>query len=168
MYRRLGTLEARDQLAYAAHLRAQPWTASVSVFGWSFGGYLATRLALEGTWAAAVAVAPVVDWALYDSVWTERYMDTPAANAAGYRSASLLLPQLLPHLAATPYLLCHGLADDNVHFANSATLDAALVAAGIAFDMKVYTDADHSIDTPGARRHLWTAVELFLSRSPSA
>jgi dipeptidyl-peptidase-4 len=101
----------------------------VGVYGWSFGGYFAAAAVLRHPeiFKAAVAGAPVTDWALYDTAYTERYMKLPANNAEGYHSTSLL-----PYAAGLtrPLLLIHGTTDDNVHFAHTLALIEALYVAG--------------------------------------
>ena len=101
----------------------------VGVYGWSFGGYFSAMAALAHPelFKAAVAGAPVTDWALYDTGYTERYMKLPQANPEGYRATSLLT-----HAAALvrPLLLIHGTTDDNVHFAHTLALLEALYVAG--------------------------------------
>lgn len=101
----------------------------VGVFGWSFGGYLSTLALLlhPEVFRAAVAGAPVTDWSLYDTAYTERYMKLPADNAEGYKRTSALT-----HASklARPLLIMHGMTDDNVHFAHTTALIDALFQAG--------------------------------------
>lgn len=101
----------------------------VGVMGWSFGGYFAAMALLRHPelFGAAVAGAPVTDWALYDTGYTERYMKLPGDNADGYRRTSLLT---YAHELARPLLLIHGTTDDNVHFAHTLALIEALYVAG--------------------------------------
>jgi dipeptidyl-peptidase-4 len=103
----------------------------VGIFGWSFGGYLSSMALLlrPDVFKAAVAGAPVTDWALYDTAYTERYMQTPSDNPSGYKHTSALT-----HAAKLqrPMMLMHGLTDDNVHFAHTLALIEALYAAGKA------------------------------------
>jgi dipeptidyl-peptidase-4 len=101
----------------------------VGIVGWSFGGYLAALAVLRrpDVFHAAVAGAPVTDWRLYDTAYTERYLGNPAVNPAPYDATSLI--RLAPDLER-PLLLIHGLADDNVFAAHTLQLSAALVAAG--------------------------------------
>ena len=101
----------------------------VGITGWSFGGYLAALAVLDrpDVFHVAVAGAPVTDWALYDTAYSERYLGLPQENPDGYAATSLL------HRAAKlerPLLIIHGLADDNVLAANSLQLSSALLAAG--------------------------------------
>ena len=107
---------------------------------------------------AGIAVAPPTDWRFYDSVYTERFMQTPQENGSGYDAASALLraPQLEGRL-----LLVHGMADDNVHFRNSAEYSEALVQAGKQFDMQIYTNRNHSIYGGNTRRHLFARMLQF-------
>jgi dipeptidyl-peptidase 4 len=101
----------------------------VGVFGWSFGGYFSAMAVLlqPELFKAAVAGAPVTDWELYDTAYTERYMKLPTHNRDGYRATSLLT-----HAArlTRPLLLIHGTTDDNVHFAHTLALIEALYMAG--------------------------------------
>jgi len=103
--------------------------ARVGVFGWSFGGYFSALAVLlrPDVFKAAVAGAPVTDWSLYDTAYTERYMKTPQENREGYKSTSALT-----HAAklARPLLVIHGITDDNVHFAHTLALIEALYVAG--------------------------------------
>ena len=101
----------------------------VAMRGWSFGGYLSALAVLRrpDVVHAAVAGAPVVDWALYDTHYTERYLGRPQAQPEAYRRCSLLGPA---PLLRRPLLLVHGLADDNVVAAHALRLSAALLAAG--------------------------------------
>jgi dipeptidyl-peptidase-4 len=101
----------------------------VGVFGWSFGGYLSALAVMlrPDVFACGVAGAPVTDWALYDTAYTERYMKTPAQNPQGYATTSALT-----HAAklTRPLLVIHGITDDNVHLANTLALIDELYRAG--------------------------------------
>ena len=101
----------------------------VGVFGWSFGGYFSAMALLlhPELFQVAVAGAPVTDWSLYDTGYTERYLKLPAHNRAGYHATSLLT-----HASKLerPLLLIHGTTDDNVHFAHTLALIEALYVAG--------------------------------------
>src|SRR5258708_36393178 len=104
-------------------------TGRVAIRGWSFGGYLAALAVLRRTdvFHAAVAGAPVTDWRLYDTHYTERYLGHPAENAAAYERCSLLGDAAK---LDRPLLIIHGLADDNVVAAHTLRLSAALLAGG--------------------------------------
>lgn len=101
----------------------------VGVFGWSFGGYFATMAVLLApeVFHAAVAGAPVTDWALYDTAYTERYMRDPSTNADGYKAASALT---YAESLQRPLLIMHGITDDNVYFAHALALIEALYLGG--------------------------------------
>jgi len=118
----------------------------VGIFGWSFGGYLSAIALLlrPDVFHAAVAGAPVTDWALYDTAYTERYMKRPVDNPEGYRRASAL-----SHASALtrPMLLMHGLTDDNVHFAHSLALIDALYLAGKRVEV-VTLSSTHMLTDP--------------------
>jgi dipeptidyl-peptidase-4 len=118
----------------------------VGVFGWSFGGYVSAMAVLlrPDIFKAAVAGAPVTDWALYDTAYTERYMKTPQANPAGYQATSALT-----HAAKLerPLLLIHGITDDNVHFAHTLSLVEALYVAGKRAEV-ITLSATHMVPDP--------------------
>jgi len=120
--------------------------ARVGVFGWSFGGYFATMAALlrPDVFACAIAGAPVTDWALYDTAYTERYMKTPQANPDGYAATSALT-----HAAklVRPLLVIHGITDDNVHFAHTLALIEELYVAGKRAEV-ITLSATHMVPDP--------------------
>src|SRR6202035_1024455 len=117
-----------DALAAAAGRFADLDTGRVAIRGWSFGGYLAALAVLRrpDVFHAAIAGAPVTEWRLYDTHYTERYLGDPAQNAAGYDRASLLGDAAA---LSRPMLLIHGLADDNVVSAHTLRMSSALLAA---------------------------------------
>ena len=120
--------------------------ARVGVFGWSFGGYFSALAVLlrPDVFKAAVAGAPVTDWALYDTAYTERYMKTPEANPEGYKSTSALT-----HAGklARPLLIIHGITDDNVHFGHTLALIEALYVAGKRAEV-ITLSATHMVPDP--------------------
>lgn len=146
LYRRMGTVETQDQLLGVEYLRTLPYVdpARIGVYGWSYGGYMALNLMLRapGAFAVGVSGAPVTDWKLYDTHYTERYMGTPADNPDGYAAASVL--PYAKQLAA-PLLLVHGMADDNVLFTHSTKLYAELQKHGRPFDTMVYPGHKHGL-----------------------
>jgi dipeptidyl-peptidase-4 len=162
IYRRLGEIEVRDQLAGIRWLRQQPFVDArrIGTFGWSYGGYLSLMMLAKasGELAGGVAVAPVTDWSLYDTHYTERYLSTPQANAEGYRHSAVL--DALPGLTA-PLLLAHGMADDNVLFTNSTQLMAALQQQGTQFQLMTYPGGKHGLSTPAMKTHVYTAIWRF-------
>ena len=109
-------------------------TLSPAIWGWSYGGYLslsALALDTEGVFSCGASVAPVVRWELYDTVYTERYMSTPADNPRGYNASSPLWR--LDNLRDKQFYLIHGTHDDNVHYQQSMLLSAALEEKDILF-----------------------------------
>ncbi len=165
LYEKQGTVEIDDQRKGVAWLRAQPWVdgARIGVPGWSNGGYMTLMLLgkAPGDYACGVAGAPVADWALYDTHYTERYMNLPKANVDGYREASAFTH--LDHVKPDALLLVHGMADDNVLFSNSTKLMSELQARGIPFEMMTYPGAKHGLKGKDLL-HRYRTTEGFLAR----
>jgi dipeptidyl-peptidase-4 len=165
LYRAMGSVEVADQLRGLDFLQGLRFVDGerVALWGWSYGGYmtLMTTLQAPGRFAAAVAGAPVTDWALYDTHYTERYMGTPQDNAEGYRDGAVFA-----HLDGyrTPTLLIHGMADDNVTYDHSTRLYAELQSRGALFEMMGYPGQRHGIRQPPLQQHLWHTVLGFLDR----
>jgi dipeptidyl-peptidase-4 len=169
IYRQTGGPEVRDQLLGVAWLKSQPFVDAdrVGIQGWSYGGYMTLMTILqapEGTFAAAVAGAPVTDWTLYDTFYTERYMDTPQDNPDGYEKSSVFyhLDRLEGEL--TPLLLIHGMADDNVTFDNTTRLMAELQEQGRHFELMTYPGQRHGIRGEALQVHLMRTRMAFLER----
>jgi Dipeptidyl aminopeptidases/acylaminoacyl-peptidases len=164
LYGRQGTVEVEDQLRGVAWLKAQPWVdgARIGVYGWSNGGYMTLMLLAKHSeaYACGVAGAPVTDWGLYDSHYTERYMNLPAANPDGYRDG-----RVAAHLDGlnSPLLLIHGMADDNVLFTNSTSLMSELQKRGKLFELMTYPGAKHGLSGSNAL-HRYRTTEAFLAR----
>ncbi|MEL7129046.1 MAG: S9 family peptidase, partial [Pseudomonadota bacterium] len=136
----------------------------IAIQGWSYGGYMTLMTLLQaepGTFAAAVSGAPVTDWAIYDTFYTERYMDTPKDNPGGYEASSVF-----PYLDALedPLLLIHGMADDNVVFENSTRLMAELQQRGKTFELMTYPGQRHGIRGEELQIHLMRTRMEFLNR----
>lgn len=166
IYRRTGGPEVRDQLVGVDYLKSLPYVdeTRIGIQGWSYGGYMTLMTLLQapaGTFAAAVSGAPVTDWALYDTFYTERYMDTPQDNADGYEASSVF-----PYLdnLEDPLLLMHGMADDNVVFENSTRLYAELQKRGKQFEMMTYPGQRHGIRGEDLQIHLMRTRMAFLNR----
>lgn len=159
-----GTVEVADQLKGVAWLKQQPWVdpARIGVQGWSNGGYMTLMLLAKASdqYACGVAGAPVTDWGLYDTHYTERYMDLPARNAKGYEEA-----RVLAHIDGlrSRLLLIHGMADDNVLFTNSTALMSALQKRGQPFELMTYPGAKHGLSGSNAL-HRYRLAEDFLGR----
>ncbi len=157
-YLRLGQLESHDQVETAIYLGSLPYVdkAHIGIWGWSYGGFNTLMSMSEGraVFYAGVAVAPPTSWRYYDSVYTERFMRTPGENGAGYDVSPVsLASQLSGHL-----LICHGLADDNVHFRNVAEYTEALVQADKDFRQLTYTNRNHNISGGNTRHHLFRQI----------
>ncbi len=159
----LGQMEAEDQVNAALYLKSLPYVdgGRIGIWGWSYGGYCALMAMSEGrgAFAAGVAVAPVTSYLYYDNIYTERFMRTPQENPAGYGTSPISRAvQLSGNL-----LICHGLADDNVHFRNTAEYAEALVQADKDFKMQTYTNRNHGISGGNTRKHLFRQItEWFL------
>ncbi|MBW3549979.1 MAG: prolyl oligopeptidase family serine peptidase, partial [Proteobacteria bacterium] len=150
LYGRQGTVEVADQRIGVEWLQAQPWVDGehIGVYGWSNGGYMTLMLLGQApdAYTCGVAGAPVTDWALYDTHYTERYMNLPEANVDGYRGARVL--EHIDGLVGTDapeLLLIHGMADDNVLFSNSTALMSALQQRGQRFELMTYPGAKHGL-----------------------
>ncbi|HET6546434.1 MAG TPA: S9 family peptidase [Rhodanobacteraceae bacterium] len=162
IFHQLGKAEVADQMTGIDWLRKQPWVdaAHIGVFGWSYGGYQTLMLLAKASdrIAAGVAVAPVTDWTLYDTHYTERYLGTPRNNPQGYELSGVL--HWLDGLKS-PLLLVHGMADDNVQFTNSTRLMAALQERGVQFRLMTYPGAKHGLSTPALKKHVYTLIENY-------
>jgi dipeptidyl-peptidase-4 len=146
VHRRLGTLEVQDQLRAVEWLKQQPFVdpARIGVHGWSYGGYMTLRLLLTAptTFLCGVSGAPVTDWAMYETGWGERYMDTPAENAAGYEAASCLP---IAGQLQRPLLLVHGTDDRTVVWAHSLQFVDRCIDAGVVLDYFPYPMQQHGL-----------------------
>jgi dipeptidyl-peptidase-4 len=158
----LGELEARDQVETALWLASQTYVDKdrIAIWGWSYGGWNTLMAMSEGrpVFCCGVAIAPPTCWRYYDTVYTERFMRTPQENAEGYDTVCPLARASQLHGAL---LLCHGLADDNVHYQNTADYVSALVEADKDFSQLVYTNRNHSIYGGNARHHLFRQCFAF-------
>jgi dipeptidyl-peptidase-4 len=162
-YKQLGKLELEDQKATAEYLASLPFVDATRIGcqGWSFGGYLSSLCITKANqlFKLAIAVAPVTNWRYYDTIYTERYLQTPQLNPAGYDDNS---PINFAKNLKGKYLLIHGTADDNVHFQNSVEMAAALIKNNIPFDMAYYPDKNHGIYGGTTRLHLFTKITDYI------
>jgi dipeptidyl-peptidase-4 len=164
LYGRQGTVEVEDQVRGIEHLRGLGYVDDerIGVYGWSNGGYMTLMLLARAGehYACGAAGAPVTDWALYDTHYTERYMDLPQRNPEGYAQASVFT-----HVdgLTKPLLLLHGMADDNVLFTNSTKLMAELQARGRPFELMTYPGAKHGLQKKDAL-HRFRMTERFFER----
>ncbi|MCA0298589.1 MAG: S9 family peptidase [Proteobacteria bacterium] len=165
LYGKQGTVEVDDQLRGVEWLKSQAFVdpARIGVYGWSNGGYMTLMLLAKHSeaYACGVAGAPVTDWALYDTHYTERYMDLPKANEAGYREASVFTH--VDGIGAGKLLLIHGMADDNVLFTNSTKLMSELQKRGTPFELMTYPGAKHGLRGSDLL-HRYRLTEDFLGR----
>nr|WP_232343602.1 DPP IV N-terminal domain-containing protein [Novosphingopyxis sp. YJ-S2-01] len=164
LYKKMGTVEVEDQLTGARWLKEQPFVdpERVSIYGWSYGGYLTLKLleAAPGFYAAGVSGAPVTDWTLYDTHYTERYMGMPSEGDNYERAGALANAEKI----GDPLLLIHGMADDNVVFQNATQLAAKLQGSDTPFEMMFYPGQTHSVGGPKISPHVWHTILNFLDR----
>jgi dipeptidyl-peptidase-4 len=167
LYHRLGGVEVEDQLAGVAWLKSRPYVdpARVGVFGWSYGGYMTLMLLAQspGSFKAGVAGAPVTDYRLYDTHYTERYLGTPEENPEGYRLSNVLT---WSGAIRDRLMIIHGMADDNVLFKNTTLLIPALVAGGQLFELVPYPGSKHAaLSFRETGIHGWKTILDFFDRS---
>ncbi|HXA46216.1 MAG TPA: S9 family peptidase [Burkholderiaceae bacterium] len=165
IYRDLGPHEVEDQLVGIDWLAKQSFVDAkrIGVYGHSYGGFMSLRLlaAASDRIALGVSGAPVTDWHLYDTHYTEQFLSRPKDNPDGYAQSAVF-----PHLDGlrSPLLLMHGMADDNVLFSNSTRLMDDLQNRGILFDLMTYPGAKHGMSTPANQRHMYRTIEAFFAR----
>jgi len=163
----LGKYEVKDQIAAAKKLSSRNYIdpERTGIWGWSYGGFMASNSILQGneTFEMAIAVAPVISWRYYDSIYTERYMTTPQENPEGYDQNS---PITYADQLKGDYLLVHGGGDDNVHVQNSMEMIQALIKANKPFDWAIYPDRTHGIyEGQNTRLHLYTKMTNFIKEN---
>ncbi|ESU29638.1 Xaa-Pro dipeptidyl-peptidase [Flavobacterium limnosediminis JC2902] len=159
----LGKFEVEDQIDAAKVFGSYAYVdkSRIGIFGWSYGGFMASNCIFQGAdvFKTAIAVAPVTNWRNYDTVYTERFMQTPQENASGYDNNSPInhVSKLKGNL-----LLVHGTGDDNVHVQNTMKMVEALVQANKQFDMMLYPDKNHGIYGGNTRLQLYTKMTNFI------
>ncbi|XP_053954142.1 venom dipeptidyl peptidase 4 isoform X2 [Anastrepha ludens] len=163
IYLKLGTVEITDQVNVTRQLQQKfPFIDAnhTGIWGWSYGGY-AAAMALANddsqVFRCAASVAPVTDWAYYDSIYTERYMSLPKLNEEGYSSSQLTTRA--NRLRGKKFMLIHGTLDDNVHYQQTMVLAKNLERLDILFKQISYTDEDHSLAS--VRPHLYHSLDRF-------
>ncbi len=173
IFKSMGTVEVQDQLTGVDFLKSLPYVdpERIGIFGWSYGGYMTLMSLLQGqrtdppAFALGVSVAPVTDWRLYDTHYTERYMQTPAQNPAGYQAGNVLSYSAeLPADQATPLLVIHGMADDNVLFTHSTLLFKDLQDKGKLFDVMTYPGARHGISGSVSQTHVYRMITTYFQQ----
>lgn len=162
----LGKYEVEDQIDAAKVIGNYSFVdkSRIGIFGWSYGGFMASNCLLKGNdvFKMAIAVAPVTNWRFYDSIYTERYMQTPQENASGYDENS---PINHVDKLKGKFLLIHGSADDNVHVQNSMQMMEALIQANKQFDSQIYPDKNHGIYGGKTRVQLYNKMTNFIKEN---
>ena len=162
-YKELGKLELEDHIAAAKFFSTLDYVddSRIGIWGWSYGGYMSSLSMTKGAgvFKMGIAVAPVTNWRFYDTIYTERYLQTPQLNASGYDDNS---PSTYAANLKGNFLLIHGTGDDNVHFQNSVVLEDALINAGKQFRSFYYPDKHHGIQGEKTKFHLYTMMADFI------
>lgn len=162
-YLQLGKYEIEDQIEVAKQLGKLAYVdaSRIGIWGWSFGGYMASLGISKGAdvFKTAIAVAPVTNWRYYDNIYTERFMRTPQENGKSYDDNS---PMNHVEKIKGNFLLIHGTADDNVHFQNSVEMVNAMVNKNIKFDSEFYPNKNHGIGGSKTRLHLYERMTRFI------
>jgi dipeptidyl-peptidase-4 len=162
----LGKFEVEDQIDAAKVIGSYSYVdaSRIGIWGWSYGGFMASNCIMKGAdvFKMAIAVAPVTNWRFYDSIYTERYMQTPQENASGYDDNS---PINHVDKLKGKFLLIHGSADDNVHVENSMQMMEALIQANKQFDSQIYPDKNHGIYGGKTRIQLFHKMTNFIKEN---
>lgn len=166
-YKQLGKYETIDQIESAQEISKLPFVdpSRIGIWGWSYGGFTSSNALLKGgdVFKMAIAVAPVTSWRYYDTIYTERYMQTPQENPEGYDMNS---PLFFADQLKGKYLLIHGSADDNVHVQNTMQMINALIDANKQFDSEVYPDSNHGIyQRRNSRLQLYYRMSKFIEEN---
>lgn len=162
----LGKFEVEDQIAAAKILGAYDYidATRIGIWGWSYGGFMSSNCILKGNdvFSLAIAVAPVTNWRFYDTIYTERYMQTPQENPSGYDDNS---PINHVDKLQGKYLIIHGTADDNVHVQNAMLMIRALQLQNKQFDQAMYPDTNHGIYGGKIRLQLYTFMTNYIKNN---
>jgi dipeptidyl-peptidase-4 len=165
-YLRLGELEIQDQIDAARYLGNLPYIDKdrIGHWGWSYGGFLSALAITKGAdvFKAAIAVAPVVSWRLYDNIYTERFMRTPQENPKGYDEAA---PLNHVDKIKGKFLIIHGTGDDNVHFQNSVLLVEAMIQKNKDFESGYYPNKAHGIVGGNSTLHIYRKMTDWLIKN---
>ncbi|WVO24964.1 uncharacterized protein IAS62_006346 [Cryptococcus decagattii] len=162
----LGHWEVQDQIAAAREMAKRVYvdTSRIGIWGWSYGGYMTCKTieAASGIFTLGMAVAPVTDWLHYDSIYTERYMSTPAANKKGYTTSAVNNVTSFSG-DKVDFIWAHGSGDDNVHYVNSAALLDKLTQEQVrGWRFRMFTDSNHSMDKRMAYREVYEWMNDYL------
>ena len=165
-YKELGKYELEDHLSAARYIASLDYVDDdrIGIWGWSYGGYMSSLALTKGAGAfkMGIAVSPVTNWRFYDTIYTERYLQTPQLNPDGY---DLNSPTTYAKNLKGDFLLIHGTGDDNVHLQNSIVLQDALINAGVQFESFFYPDKHHGIQGAKTRHHLYTMMLNFIEKN---
>lgn len=165
-YKELGKLETEDFIDFAEHLGSLDYVDAdrINIQGWSYGGFMTLLCMTKGAevYNAGISVAPVSNWRYYDSVYTERFMQTPQENESGYDENS---PVNHADKLQGELLLVHGSSDDNVHYQNAMEMANALIAANKDFDFFSYPNRNHGIYGGNTRLHLFNMMMEFVKEN---
>ena len=163
IYHAMGTVEVADQLAGANYLKSLPFVDpnKIATYGWSYGGYMSIKMLEKtpGVYAAAVSGAPVTDWQLYDTHYTERYLGDPRTDPQSYATSQAITDAAK---IRDPLMLIHGMADDNVVFENATEVIAAMQEANVPFQMMLYPGYTHRVSGEQISPHRYNTVFRFL------
>ena len=166
-YKQMGVEECADVERIIHWVKSQPWVDEnrIGMSGHSFGGFL-TAYCLTHTklFASGIAGAPVTDWREYDSIYTERYMDTPQNNPEGYEKTSVIAAAKNLH---GRLLILHGTIDDNVHPQNTIRLERALQEANMPFEMMIYPGNRHGISGRHNNRQIYDFIQRTMNSQES-
>jgi len=166
IYHAMGTVEVADQLAGANYLKTLPFVDAgrIATYGWSYGGYMSIKMLEKtpGVYAAAVSGAPVTDWQLYDTHYTERYLGDPRTDPQSYATSQAITDAAK---IRDPLMLIHGMADDNVFLDNATAFAAEMQKTDTPFEMMLYPGQTHRVGGPGVSEHLWHTILNFLDRT---
>ncbi|TNE62107.1 MAG: S9 family peptidase [Alphaproteobacteria bacterium] len=162
----MGTVEVEDQVSGVNYLKTLSFVDGdkVGMWGWSYGGYMTLMNLFKApdVFKAGVAVAPVTDWRLYDTAYTERYLGLPSAPGNVYENSSVF--KYVDNFNGK-LLLVHGMADDNVFFDNSVKLMSVLQNKRKPFELMTYPGKKHGIRGEDTRAHLWHMALEFFNRT---
>lgn len=161
IYKHMGSVELDDQLVGVNYLKSLDYVDAnkIGIFGWSYGGFMTLKaMTKSDQFAIGVSVAPVADYKLYDTFYTERYMSTPQLNPDGYNTTAVFddVKNII-----NPLMVIHGMADDNVLFTNSTKLFKAMQDEGILFDSMIYPGAKHGISGEKSQLHVWKTISQY-------
>jgi len=165
LYRAMGTIEVQDQATGARWLASQDFVdgEKIGVYGWSYGGYMTLHMLMQNPelYAGGIAGAPVTDWGLYDTAYTERYMGHPETDSEAYKKSSVFTHT---DNLEDPLLIIHGMADDNVVFQNTVKLIDDLQKKGKTFELMTYPGEKHGFRATSSRLHRNQMIKNFFEK----